>query len=53
MLDRRVTVERVQFESCDLTGLIGAESLRGARIPFADVLANGPLFAAALGIEIV
>ncbi len=48
-----VTVERVQFESCDLTGLIGAESLRGARMPFADVLANGTLFASALGIEIV
>jgi uncharacterized protein YjbI with pentapeptide repeats len=47
-----VTVERVELRGCDLTGLRGVEGLRGARLPFADVLENGPLFAAALGIEI-
>jgi hypothetical protein len=27
--------------------------LRGARLPWNDVLQNGPLFASALGLEIV
>jgi hypothetical protein len=30
----------------------GVEALRGARMPWNDVLENGPLFAAALGLEI-
>jgi uncharacterized protein YjbI with pentapeptide repeats len=48
-----VKVRRVELRGCDLTGLHGAEALRGARIPWDDVLENGPLFAAALGVEIV
>jgi uncharacterized protein YjbI with pentapeptide repeats len=48
-----VKVRRVELRGCDLTGLHGAEALRGARMPWDDVLKNGPLFAAALGVEIV
>jgi uncharacterized protein YjbI with pentapeptide repeats len=48
-----VTVRRVDLVRCELAGLHGAEALRGARIPWDDVLQNGPVFAAALGIEIL
>ena len=48
-----VTLKRVELRRCDLAGLRGVEALRGARMPWADVLENGPLFAAALGLEIV
>ena len=47
------TLKRVELRSCDLSGLRGVEALRGARMPWNDVLENGPLFATALGIEIV
>ena len=47
------TLQRVELRGCDLAGLRGAESLRGARMPWNDVLENAPLFAAAVGIEIV
>jgi uncharacterized protein YjbI with pentapeptide repeats len=47
------TLERCELRGCDLTGLLGAEALAGARMPWNDVLENAPLFAAALGIEIV
>lgn len=47
-----VKLERVEFRRCDLAGLRGVEALRGARMPWNDVLENGPLFAAALGLEI-
>jgi uncharacterized protein YjbI with pentapeptide repeats len=46
-----VTVRRVDVIGCELAGLQGAEALRGARMPWDDVLQNGPVFAAALGIE--
>jgi uncharacterized protein YjbI with pentapeptide repeats len=48
-----VKLKRVELRGCDLTGLRGVEALRGARMPWNDVLENGPLFAAALGLEIV
>ena len=47
------TVERVELRDCDLTGVLGAEALRGARMPLTDVIGNAALFASALGIEIV
>jgi uncharacterized protein YjbI with pentapeptide repeats len=47
------TIERVQFEGCDLTGLVGVEALRGARMPWNDILENAPLFAQALGIAAI
>jgi uncharacterized protein YjbI with pentapeptide repeats len=46
-------LKRVELRGCDLTGLDGVEALRGARMPWNDVLENGPLFAAALGLEIL
>jgi len=46
-------LERVEVRGCDLGGLEGVEALRGARMPWNDVLENAPLFATALGIEIV
>lgn len=48
-----VKAKRVELRGCDLEGLRGVEALRGARMPWNDVLQNAPLFAAALGIEIV
>ncbi len=47
------TLQRVELRGCDLAGIRGVESLRGARMPWNDILENGPLFATALGIEIV
>ncbi len=44
---------RVELRGCDLSGLQGVEALRGVRMPWNDVLENAPLFANALGIEIV
>jgi uncharacterized protein YjbI with pentapeptide repeats len=46
-------LQRVEMRGCDLTGLNGVEALRGARMPWNDVLQHAPLFAAALGLEIV
>jgi uncharacterized protein YjbI with pentapeptide repeats len=47
-----VTIARVDFAGCDLAGLVGAESLRGARMPWDDAILAGPTFAGALGIEL-
>ena len=47
------TMTRVELRGCDLTNLVGAEALRGVRMPYAELVGNGPLFAAALGIEAV
>jgi uncharacterized protein YjbI with pentapeptide repeats len=44
------TIERVDLRGCDLEGASGAASLRGARMPWPDVVANAGTFAAALGI---
>jgi uncharacterized protein YjbI with pentapeptide repeats len=46
-------LKRVELRGCGLAGLEGVEALRGARMPWNDVLENAPLFAAALGVEIV
>ncbi len=47
------TLARVEFRGCDLTGLRGAEALRGARVLWNDVIENAALFATALGVEII
>lgn len=44
---------RCSFRRCDLAGLRGAERLAGAQLTWDDVLANAPVFAAALGIVVV
>lgn len=47
-----VRLERVRLAGCDLTELVGVEALRGARMPWNDVLQHAPLFAQALGIRL-
>ena len=44
-------LERVELRGCDLAGLRGVEALRGARMPWNDVLENATLFAVALGVR--
>ena len=46
-------IERVELSACDLAGASAVEALRGARMSWDDVLANAPVFASAIGIEIV
>jgi uncharacterized protein YjbI with pentapeptide repeats len=48
-----VTANRVELRGCELTGLRGAEALRGMRMPWTDVLQNAPLFAGVVGVEIL
>jgi uncharacterized protein YjbI with pentapeptide repeats len=47
------TLKRVELRGCNLMALRGVEALRGARMPWNDVLESAPLFASALGVEIV
>ena len=47
------TLQRVELRGCDLAGVRGAEALRGARMPWNDIVENAALFAAVLGIEVV
>jgi uncharacterized protein YjbI with pentapeptide repeats len=44
---------RVELRGCTLAGLHGAEALRGARLPWNDVLENAVLFASLAGVEIL
>ena len=46
-------LQRVELRACELTGIGGAEALRGARMPLNDVLQNAILFASLAGVEIV
>jgi uncharacterized protein YjbI with pentapeptide repeats len=48
-----VKLARVELRGCDLAGARGVEALRGARMPWNDVLEAAPVLAAALGIEIL
>jgi uncharacterized protein YjbI with pentapeptide repeats len=48
-----IKLKRVELRGCDLAGLRGVEALRGARMPWNDVLENAAIFATALGLEIV
>jgi uncharacterized protein YjbI with pentapeptide repeats len=48
-----MTIQRVELRGCDLTAARGAEALRGARMPWNDVIDNAGLFAAVVGIDIV
>ena len=45
--------ERLHLIGCDLTELVGVEALRGAAMPWGDIVENGPLFAQALGIQVI
>jgi uncharacterized protein YjbI with pentapeptide repeats len=48
-----VTFTNTEFRGCDLTALGNPERLRGARMPWADVVQSADVLAAGLGIEIV
>lgn len=45
--------ERLQLVGCNLSELVGVEALRGARMPWDDILQNAPLFAQAVGIQVL
>ncbi len=47
------TLERVELRECDLTGVHGPEALRGARMPWSDIIANAALFAHVTGVEVL
>jgi uncharacterized protein YjbI with pentapeptide repeats len=48
-----VRIDRCELRGCTLDGLVGAERLRGAQMPWSDVVGNAGLFAAALGIRVL
>jgi uncharacterized protein YjbI with pentapeptide repeats len=48
-----VRIDRCELHGCTLDGLAGTERLRGAAMPWADVVGNAALFAAALGIRVL
>jgi uncharacterized protein YjbI with pentapeptide repeats len=48
-----VRIDLCELRACTLDGLAGAERLRGAAMPWADVVGNAALFATALGIRVL
>jgi uncharacterized protein YjbI with pentapeptide repeats len=48
-----VRIDRCEVAGCTLDGLAGVERLRGAAMPWADVVGNAALLAAALGIRVL
>jgi uncharacterized protein YjbI with pentapeptide repeats len=46
-------IDRCELRSCTLDGLAGAERLRGAAMPWADLVGHAGLLAAALGIRVL
>ena len=43
----------IELRGCALDGVSGLERLRGAAMPWADVVGNAGAFAAALGIRVL
>jgi uncharacterized protein YjbI with pentapeptide repeats len=48
-----VRIDRCELHGCTLDGLAGVERLRGAGMPWPDVVGNAALLAAALGIRVL
>ena len=48
-----VRIDRCELRDCTLDGLVGMERLRGAAMPWPDVVGNAGLLAAALGIRVL
>jgi uncharacterized protein YjbI with pentapeptide repeats len=48
-----VRIDGCELRSCTLDGLVAAERLRGAAMPWADVVGNAALLANALGIRLL
>ena len=46
-----VRIDRCELRGCALEGLAGVERLRGAAMPWADIVGNAALLAEALGIR--
>jgi uncharacterized protein YjbI with pentapeptide repeats len=46
-----VRIDRCELRRCTLDGLAGVERLRGAAMPWADIVGNAALLAEALGIR--
>lgn len=46
-------IDRCELRSCTLDGLAGAERLRGAAMPWGDLVGHAAVFAAALGIRVL
>jgi uncharacterized protein YjbI with pentapeptide repeats len=46
-------IDGCELRSCTLDGLVGAERLRGAAMPWADVVGHAALLAHALGIRVL
>jgi uncharacterized protein YjbI with pentapeptide repeats len=50
---RGVRIDGCELHGCTLAGAVGLERLRGAAMPWADVVGNAGAFAAALGIRVL
>lgn len=50
---RGARLTRCELRRCELGGLHGAQSLRGAALPWPEIVANAGTWAAALGIELL
>lgn len=48
-----VRIDGCELRACTLDGLVAAERLRGAAMPWADVVGNAALLASALGIRVL
>ena len=48
-----VRIDRVELRGCSLDGVSGIERLRGAAMPWADVVGHAGVLAAALGIRVL
>ena len=46
-------IDGCELRSCTLDGLAGAERLRGAAMPWGDIIGHAGLFATALGIRVL
>jgi uncharacterized protein YjbI with pentapeptide repeats len=46
-------IDRVELRGCTLDGVHGLERLRGAAMPWGDIVANAAQFAGALGIRVL
>jgi uncharacterized protein YjbI with pentapeptide repeats len=47
----RIRLQRVELRGCRLDGIRSVENLRGAAMPWEDIVGNAGLFAAAVGIR--
>lgn len=47
------TFDRCELRGCDLTDIVGADRLRGVRMPWPDVIQIAGLLAVAAGIDVV